>query len=320
MFSDLWPIVSRVLGVFLVMAIGAFCRKRTWLTREADRSLANLTANVLLPALFMDRILARDQLDSLLLAWVPPVVGFLSTAAGFLLAWAFARWAGHFVGLVTDAQQRSFAICAGICNYGYIPLPLAEHFYPAAVVDLILHNVGVDLALWSVGLAIISGSAGGGWRRALLSPPVVAVVVAVAIQQLGMAPSIPGPILQAVAAMGDCSIPLGLLLSGAIIVDYFREADWRGAYRAIAASILLRQAIFPALMLAATAAWITDVEMRQVMILQAAMPAAVFPIVMVRLYERDTATALRVVLSTSVAGVVLIPIWMAVGKMVVGAE
>ncbi len=314
MFSDLWPIVSRVLGVFLVMAIGAACRKRKWLTREADRSLANLTANVLLPALFIDRILAGSQFDSLLTAWLPPVFGFVATAAGFLIAWLFARLAGSFVGLDTDVKQRSFAICVGVCNYGYVPLPLAEHFYPDAVVELILHNVGVDLALWSVGMVVISGSAGGGWKRAIMSPPVVAVVVAVALKQMNVDRLIPEPVMQAIGAMGDCSVPLGLLLSGAIIVDYFHEADWQGAYRTIAASIVLRQGMFPVLMLAATSAWAMDTDLRQVMMLQAAMPTAIFPIVLVRLYERDTATALRVVLSTSLAGVVLIPLWMAIGK------
>ena len=315
MFADLWPIVSRVLGVFLVMAIGASCRKQMWLTPEADRSLANLTANVLLPALFVDRILAGDQLDSLGVAWMPPVLGFVSTAIGFLAAWVFARSFGSFLGLDTDSKQRSFAICAGVCNYGYIPLPLAEHFYPDAVVDLILHNVGVDLALWSVGLVVISGTAGGGWKRALRSPPVLAVAVVVSLKQLTLDQYIPEPVMQAIAAMGDCSIPLGLLLSGAIIVNYFHEAEWQGAFRTVVASIVLRQALFPAIMLGATMLWISDVDLQHVMLLQAAMPAAVFPIVMVRLFERDTGTALRVVLSTSLAGVVLIPLWMAIGKM-----
>ncbi len=320
MFADLWPIVSRVLGVFLVMAIGAVCRKRMWLTREADRSLANLTANVLLPALFVDRILAGDQLDSLGVAWMPPVLGFVSTAIGFLAAWWFARVTGKWIGLETDSKQRSFAICAGVCNYGYIPLPLAQHFYPEAVVDLILHNVGVDLALWSVGLVVISGAAGGGWLRALRSPPVVAVAVAVSLKHFAVDRYIPEPVMQAIAAMGDCSIPLGLLLSGAIIVDYFHEAQWQGAFRTVAASIVLRQGLFPTLMLVATMFWISDVDLQHVMLLQAAMPAAVFPIVMVRLYERDTGTALRVVLSTSLAGIVLIPLWMAIGKLMLSGH
>jgi malate permease and related proteins len=316
MFADLWPIVSRVLGVFLVMAIGAVCRKTMWLTRESDRSLANLTSNVLLPALFVDRVLAGDKLESLGVAWIPPAVGYVSTAIGFLMAWGFVKAFGSYIGIETENKQRSFALCVGVCNYGYIPLPLAQHFFPDAEVDLILHNVGVDLALWSVGLVVISGSAGGGWARSMRSPPVIAVVVALLLKHLAVDQFIPEPVMQAIAAMGDCSIPLGLLLSGAIIVDYFHEAQWQGSFRTVAASILLRQALFPACMLGATMLWISDVDLRHVMMLQAAMPAAVFPIVMVRLFERDTGTALRVVLSTSLAGVVLIPFWMAIGKLV----
>lgn len=318
MLSELWPIVSRVLGVFLVMAIGAACRKRHWLTREADRSLANLTANVLLPALFVERILADEQLNSLTTAWLPGAFGFVTTAIGFAISLAVARLFGRFIGLDTDAKQRSFAICVGICNYGYIPLPLAEHFFPGAVVELILHNVGVDLALWSVGLAVISGSAGGGWKRAVLSPPVIAALIAILLKQSGAHHYLPQPMLQAIGALGDCSIPMGLLLSGAIIIDFMREADWRGAWPTITASILLRQGIYPVLMLMTASLLATTEDLQQVLVLQAAMPAAVFPIVMVRLFEKDTATALRVVLSTSLAGVVLIPVWLAIGKWWIG--
>ncbi|MGV3485402.1 MAG: malate permease, partial [Planctomycetaceae bacterium] len=60
--NDLLPIVLRVTGVFLVMGVGALARKRNWLTRESDASLANLTANVLLPALFLDRVLAGAEI------------------------------------------------------------------------------------------------------------------------------------------------------------------------------------------------------------------------------------------------------------------
>ena len=52
--------------------------------------------------------------------------------------------------------------------------------------------------------------------------------------------------------------------------------------------------------------------------LQAAMPAATLPIVLVKLYQRDTETALRVVLSTSLLGILLIPVWLAVGQWWLG--
>ncbi len=320
MFADTWQIVLSVLGVFLVMALGAYCRRTQWLTPAADRSLANLTAKVLLPALFVDRILGGQRFDSLLETWVPPAFGFGITVMGLLMGLAVAKTLGTWMGLADPASARSFALGVGICNYGYIPLPLAERFYSDAVVDLILHNVGVDLALWSVGIAIISGgkSSGRPWWRLILSPPLVAVLIAVTLKQTGAAAFVPDPILQATGKLGSCAIPLGLLLSGALIIDFLREADWKGAGRTIVVAILFRQAWMPVLMLGIATLLIERVEMKQVLMLQAAMPAAVFPIVLARLYDRDTATALRVVLSTSIAGIVLVPLWLAIGKWWLG--
>lgn len=316
--DDFWPIVASVLGVFLVMGVGAFCRLKNWLTAEADRSLANLTTNVLLPAYFIDSILRSGQFGSLVDAWVAPAFGFVTTVLGFLIGFAFARTLGPLIGLDNDAKQRAFALCVGICNYGYIPLPLAEAFFPDAVVDLIIHNVGVNLALWSVGIMIISGSASGGWRKAFLSPPFVAVVFAVIARQFEWNSFMPMPILTALGALADCAIPMGLVLSGAIIVDFLRGSSWTGSTGVVVASIAIRQCFLPILMLLAAGYLATTTDLRQVMMLQAAMPVAVFPIVLVLLYERDTPTALRVVVSTSLAGIVLIPFWLAVGRWWLG--
>tara|TARA_R110002049_G_scaffold72490_5_gene187326 strand:+ start:3999 stop:5051 length:1053 start_codon:yes stop_codon:yes gene_type:complete len=349
MNSDLWPIVTCVVGVFLVISVGAFCRQQGWLTREADQSLARLTANVLLPCLFLDRILWGDDLAvpaaAGAAAWIPPIVGFLTTASGFALGLLFARTLGRLVGLDTDAKQRSFALCVGICNYGYIPLPLAIEFYPQAVVDLIMHNVGVDLALWSIGIAVIAGvtrpSSGAlesgasvhrpvikrAWYRAFLSPPLLAVAVATLIKQVMSPTVVPGVVQTAVSMLGECTIPMGLLLSGAIIIDFIRDATWAGSIRVVLSGILLRQGIFPALMLVVGAGLMgatfadepdANANLRVVVMLQAAMPAAVFPIVLVRMYDRDTTTALRVVLPTSLAGIVLIPLWLGIGKWWLG--
>ncbi|MFG0262078.1 MAG: AEC family transporter, partial [Novipirellula sp. JB048] len=276
-------------------------------------------AKVLLPALFANRILASDQLSQFSQAWFPPAFGFISTAAGLLVALAIARLLGARIGLDSDSKQRTFALCVGICNYGYIPLPLAQRFYPEAEVDLILHNVGVDMALWSVGVAIIAGAAGSGWHRSVLSAPVVTVMVAGLMRRFGLETLIPNSCLSAIEMLGECAIPMGLLLSGAIVVDYLRETTWSGSSRVIGWSIGIRQLLLPLLMLAAasliaSSTALMSLQMKQVVMLEAAMPAAGFPIVLVRLYGRDTSTALRVVLSTSIAGVLLVPVWLAIGK------
>ncbi|MCX7868121.1 MAG: AEC family transporter, partial [Limisphaera sp.] len=59
-------------------------------------------------------------------------------------------------------------------------------------------------------------------------------------------------------------------------------------------------------------------ELQRVLVLEAAMPAAVFPIVMARQYGGDVATALQVVLSTSVVSLVTMPLWIRAGLAWIG--
>lgn len=313
--EDLLPTFSRVTGVFLVMAVGAYARRREWLTRDSDASLARLTANVLLPALFIDRILAGSRFDSLLVAWVPPAIGLVTTTVGVLVALLLVRRWGARIGLASDSSQRAFALSVGVANYGYIPLPLAQYFYPEAEISLILHNVGVEVAFWSVGVWVIAGSQASSLRRALLSPPIVAVVVAVTLKQLGLGQSIPAPILQMTHALGECTIPLGLVLSGALIIDHIGQIHWRSAAATMIAACGYRLLLIPVLMLGIAALLPLSLDVRQVIVLQAAMPSAVFPIVLARLYNQDTTTALRVSVSTGLAGIITIPLWLYAGRL-----
>ncbi|MCD0463152.1 AEC family transporter [Roseiconus lacunae] len=315
------PIIASVIAVFLVMGVGAVCRWAGWLTAEADRTLANLTANVLLPAYFLKNFSSResaDQLESLATTWQAPLMGFLTTAIGFGIALLFARKIGPLVGLKTDASQRAFALCAGICNYGYIPLPLAERFYQTAVIDLIVHNVGVTIALWSIGISIISGTGGDSWKKTLTSIPLWAVVLSIAMSLVGLTEKIPDSVQTAIDSLGSCAIPMGLLLSGAIIIDFVRDRSWIMAPGVILSAIGIRQILLPAILIVTSGAVVTTTDLRTVAMLQAAMPSAVFPIVLAKLYDRDTQTALRVVLGTSLAGLVMIPLWLAIGAWWLG--
>ena len=317
--NNLWPIVANVLGVFLVILIGAICRRVGWLNRESDHSLASLITNVLLPAYFASRILAAPQFDSILSTWQPPAFGFALTSLGFGLAFLFAKRIGPKVGLKSDSQQRAFALCVGICNYGYIPLPLAESFYPEAVVPLILHNVGVELALWSVGVAIISGGSGWTWHKMLISPPFLAVIIACCVQPLLDPAQIPNMLAFVFDTLGNCAIPVGLLLSGAIMMDFLSDSSWMKSYTVPVIAIVFRQFFMPCLMIATALLCSVGPQLKEVILLQAAMPAAVFPIVLVRLYDRDTTVSIQVIVSTSLAGLVLIPAWLLLAQMLFAA-
>ena len=318
--AEQWlDLASAVTGVFLVMLIGGCARHWKWFTKEVDQSLATFTSYVLMPSLFFHRIILDRNLSNDLDAWFPALVGFFYTAVGILLAWWIAKTFGRFAGLPTASEQRTFALSAGINNYGYIALPLADLFYPTCVVTLMIHNVGVDLALWSVGLFTISGKGlKNSWKRIVFSPPLMAVLLAVMIKQWGLESAVPNAILQTTEKLGRCSVPMGLVLSGAILYDYSRHVEWNRASRILTFAIAMRLILLPWLILAIGAWWTSSESLKQVLLLQAAMPAATFPIVMTRLYKQSVETAWIIVVGTSLLSLFTIPIWMVIGRMILG--
>ncbi len=228
-------------------------------------------------------------------------------------------------------QRRTFALCNGLYNYGYVPLPLAVAMFDDRTVGvLFVHNLGVEVSVWTLGILVVSGGLSAGWWRRLLNPPILAIAAALVINGLlswwrasgaalpggavaGSASVFAGFVGQMLAMLGACAIPVALLLIGATVADYFREAQLVSGGRVIAASSLLRLGVLPVLFL--TLAYVVpgSVELKRVMALEAAMPAAVFPIVLARHYHGDVPTAVRVVIGTSLLSLLTMPLWLSAG-------
>jgi malate permease and related proteins len=56
-----------------------------------------------------------------------------------------------------------------------------------------------------------------------------------------------------------------------------------------------------------------DLTLKSVLVIQAAMPAAIFPIVAAKAHHGYMPTALRVVLGTSAIGLITTPLWIGFG-------
>ena len=79
---------------------------------------------------------------------------------------------------------------------------------------------------------------------------------------------------------------------------------------------VVRLMFLPALFMAivALASFPNDLLwLRQVLVVQAAMPAGVFAIVIVKSYECDTEIALRVIIATFAGCLITMPFWLSVG-------
>lgn len=309
-------VLSAVIPVFGIIAIGLLIRKLDWLTEEADQSLIRVNINLLFPCLILDAALGNPALAKVSNLVLAPLVGFATAALGMLVA----SGAGRLHGLRDRSAARTFSATVGIYNYGYIPLPLALLLFPGGetVGVLFLHNVGVEVAVWTLGVMLFRGTGlGQDWRK-VINAPLIAIVAALVMNALGVQDAVPRSVRLGVHWLGECAIPMALVLIGAVVADHLKDFHSASGWRTILTAVVLRQAALPILFLLAARHLPASLELKRVMVLEAAMPAAVFPIVMARHYGGDPPTALRVVISTSVVSLITIPLWIRFGAALVG--
>lgn len=307
-------VLAAVVPVFTIAVIGLWIRKLNWLTEEADQSLLRVNINLLFPCLVLDAVLGNPALHRWENLALPPLVGFGTVAFGLAVAYAARKLAG----MKDRRQTGTFAVTVGIYNYGYVPLPLALTLFGAETAGvLFVHNVGVELAMWTLGVLLFTGQALRDWRK-LINAPLVSILVALAINAIGLDTHIPKPVRTTLSWLGQCAIPMSLILIGAVVADFLKEFRAHAGVRVISVAALLRLAVLPLCFLLLAKYLPGSVELKRVMVLEAAMPSAVFPIVMSRHYGGDPATALRVVIGTSVLSLITTPLWVRFGMNFVG--
>ena len=307
--AEILKVLSAVLPVFLITFLGYQFKRINWITREADDSLMRVAMNVLLPCLAFSKISGNEAIRQPENVWVPPLVGFSSIALGMLAGWI----ARHFATGEIGPKARTYAITIGVFNFGFVPIPLSEALFgPNAVAVLFVFNVGTLLAMWSLGVMLLHGELSSAWSK-VLNPPFLSVVFALIINATGLYLYIPEVVIKSINMLGMCAIPMSILLMGAMMKDYLAQCEFRSAFRVCWTSIILRLGLLPALMIIVTNWLPFSIELKQVVLIQASMPAAMFPILISRMYGGSPVIATQIAIATTLFSLITIPLWLRFG-------
>jgi predicted permease len=118
--------------------------------------------------------------------------------------------------------------------------------------------------------------------------------------------------------LGACSIPSQIILTGAVLADVIRRADPSSWWRPVVFGSIVRLGLMPIAILGLLARLGTSMELHHVIVVQAAMPSAMIPVVLVKHYDGDTDMAAWLVTITTVLGLITIPLWLQVGLWWIG--
>ena len=304
-----------ILPVFAMIALGVGLRRLQWITEAGEDSLFNLVVRVTFPCLIFESVVANPALrepGNLLLA---PLLGFGLTLLSMLVGWYAAR----ALGLTIGHGLRTFALAVGLTNYGYLPLPLMDAMFgPESRAVLLVHNVGVEAAIWTGGVLVVTGlSPLAGWRK-LINAPVLALAFALVVNLSGAGAHVPAVLMTLVHALALCAIPLGLVMSGASLQPHLDDPRQLVDRRVTLTAWLLRLGVLPFIYLLTARYLPGSVELKRVLVVQAAMPSAVVSIIVARIYGGQPLVAVQIILGTTALALFTIPFWIRFGLAFAG--
>lgn len=310
--------------IYLLVLIGVALRKSGALTPETDAGLFRVIVHCLFPCLILDKMLSNELVREPVVVISGIGVGFGFVVTGFLVAWL----AGRLIGLEKGSGRRTFTLVAGLQNYGFTAIPLLMTLFVGdrTLGVLFVHGLGVEFALWGVGIIILTGGASKESIRFLLNGPIVAVVLGLLLVYTGgwiwlepgaeESPLLGQIVRQVMGWLGAAAFPVALLLIGATMIDFARAE--RFSWKIGIGGILVRCVAMPTVMILVASQLPLVVELKQVLLVQAAMPSAVTPVILARQYGGRPGVAVQVILATSVVALVTIPLIVMLGMRVMG--
>jgi malate permease and related proteins len=116
---------------------------------------------------------------------------------------------------------------------------------------------------------------------------------------------ITGPVREMMRWLGSGAFPLALLVTGAIMIDMVRAE--KPSLRIAVVGSILRLGVIPMIILAVAKYFPLSLELKQVLIVQAAMPAAMSPLLIAKLYGGRPGIAAQIIVVTTLLSLLTLP-------------
>ncbi len=305
MDSGFTSILSQMVILFFVIAIGYIAKKTKVMDEAIDKGLSKLILNTALPAMILGSVLTADELPSagdILLTMGLSVLSFaIITALALLVTKALG---------VHDGHKGVFRFMLTFGNVGFIGFPvLTAIFGPSSLIYGSIFNLPFNFLVFTMGVWFIAQDSGRGAKvkmglKTFLTPANVACLVAIVLTLMNVH-SVP-IIGDAAETLGSFTTPGALLIIGSSLAN-MPVPKLVGGPRLWIAS-LVRLVISPLLVWALFRIMPIDPTLVDIMVVLCAMPVATNGTMLCYQYGGDSRTMAQGTFVTTVFSIVSIPI------------
>lgn len=300
--------LSSLVTILAVITLGYLLQAKGWFQEGFSKSIADLILKIALPAsIFVSvlKFITREQLVSFFGISLYPLI---TVILGYLVAW------GAVVLFKVPVGRRGIMLNTFVnANTVFMGLPLnLSLFGEEAMPYFLVYYVINTLSIFTVGTYFVSidrpdGNKNKGieWKS-LLSPPLIAFLVALALVALGI--PIPTFAQNSISMVGSLVTPLSLMYIGINL-----QHSGLGTIRLNRDTLIAlagRFIIFPFLMVLVLLIGGTDnTLLKETFIIQSTIPTIVIMPILAAEANGDVDFATNVVTMTTVAYLAVLPLW-----------
>jgi predicted permease len=203
-------VLDQVMILFIILGIGYVGAKGKILDQNATKKLSEVLLYITSPMLVLKSFFFEFSSDRLMNAIWICVMG----VAFFCIAILLSKFLFYPFPEKVNPVMRFTAIFS---NCGYMGLPMLKALYgDEGVFYGSFYVVIFHMFLWSYGIRLFGGNSGkNAWKKVFLNPAIIAVYIGMLIFVLRI--PIPEVVQNSVKSVGDMTMPLSMLIIGAVI-------------------------------------------------------------------------------------------------------
>lgn len=274
-------VLEQMVMIFILILTGFVLYKKKMISDSASKDLSALVVNVCSPGLVivsMFNDLSQIPRENVIFVGIIGVVFYLFLIFfGYFFVWVLK---------VPEHLRNAYVLMTVFGNTGFIGIPVALAIIgPESMVYVIVFNFLFNLTIFTFGIMLLKKDNQGkkqSWKD-YLSPGLIACIIAFAIYWFQL--KLPEEIETLAGYYGNaCTllsmIVIGISLAGMKVKDMLKN-------RRLLVFVFIRFIAFPILLALALRPVLSDLLMREVVILMAALPVGNFPAMLCEQYGRD---------------------------------
>lgn len=300
-------VIAALGKVFIMILPGYIVTKIGILQKSHTEGISTVLTTVTYPCLVINAMQMEYSLQVLNNCKWLVIIFFLISLISLVISKIIVR----FVKL-PSSQASILAFMMTFGNTGFVGLPVLNGLFgKEAVFYGALCDSTFDLLMMSIGVALIRQAAAGDEKmgavetvKSLLNPCFIGVIIGLVLYifKITLPPIIGGP----VEAIGDVTSPLAMMVVGSHLARINFKEMFTSGYSYLVC--LLKLIVAPAVAIALVKLLLgTGTLFTTVIILEAAMPCAMFAVILSERYKADVGFATKGVMLTTILSLLTIP-------------